>query len=199
MPTILSSNSSSESELNKINNMMNNINLTTHDLEISLHDLQEFDDSLTPAQRKRTPKKKQPKKSKTKKLKEQEEGKKKDLVDILIKNDIDKVKEILETELKDLDESESADKIRYKVCNQVIDDHSNTLLHVAALNEHVDMLSFLLENNADPCLRNKNQHTAYTCTQNKEVREALKVFARENPDMFNYNKVRAIYIGNNLG
>lgn len=189
LPTALSSNSSSETELNKINTQMDNFDLSTDVLEISFQDLQEFDDSLTPEQRKKTPKKKKPKKSKTKKLKEQEDIRKKELIDILVKGDIDRIKELLEKETQNLNESETIDNIHNNFLNQIIDDNSNTLLHIAALNEQCDMLNFLLENNADPCLRNKNQHTAYTSTHSRNVREALKIFAKENPDKFNYNKV----------
>lgn len=193
LPTALSSNSSSESELNKIDIKMNDLDLelTANDLEICLQDLQEFGDSLTPGQRKKTPrKKKPPKKSKTKKLKEQEETRKKELLTVLVKGDINKLKELLENKLKAVGENESVESIKDHFFNEVIDDDSNTVLHIAALNEHCDMLNYLLENNANPCLKNKNQYTAYTCTQSKEIRESLKTFAKENPDKYNYNKVK---------
>lgn len=196
LPTALSSNSNSESELNKLNMKINDLDveLSTNDLEICLQDLQEFDDSLTLEQRKKTPrKKKPPKKTKTKKLKEQEETRKKELFTVLLKGDINKVKEILENKLKDVGENESIESIKENFFNEAIDDNSNTLLHIAALNEHCDMLNYLLENNANPCLKNKNQHTAYTCTQSKEIRESLKTFAKENPDKYNYNKVKFIF------
>lgn len=191
LPTDISSNSSSETELNKIDSKSNNVDLEliTNELEISLQDLQEFGGSLTPEQRKKPHKKKKPKKSKTKKLKEQEEARKKELMYIMVRGDISKLKQILDNELKELDKTESEENIREKFFNQIIDDNLNSLLHVAALNEHCDMLDYLLANNANPCARNKNQHTAYTCTQSKEVRESLKMFAKENPDRYNYNKV----------
>lgn len=169
------------------------LELSINDLEISLQDLQEFDDSLTPEQRKKPHKKKKPKKSNAKKLKEQEEARKKELMHILVKGDTDKLKQILENELKELDETESVQYVRDKFFNQIIDDNSNSLLHVAARNEHCDMLNYLLENNANPCARNKNQHTAYTCTHSKEIRESLKTFAKENPERYNYNKVSTSY------
>lgn len=192
LPTALSSNSNSESELNNINIKINGLDLelSTNDLEICLQDLQEFDDSLTPEQRKKRPKKKKPpKKSKTKKLKELEEARKKELFIVLVKGDINKLKELLEKKLKDQDENESVESIKETFFNETIDDDSNTLLHIAALNEHCDMLNYLLENNANPCLKNKNQQTAYICTQSKEIRELFKTFAKENPDKYNYNKV----------
>lgn len=73
--------------------------------------------------------------------------------------------------------------------NQIIDDCKNTLLHVAAIHEQVDMVSFLLENGADPCLKNVKQYTPYTCMQHKPIRDLLKDYAQRNPDKYNYNKV----------
>lgn len=190
LPTAVSSNSSSVSDFENVNNGINDLDLSTNDLEISFQDLNEFDDTLTPEQRKKTPKKKKPtKKSKTKKLKEQADARKKNLFNISFNGDIDALKEVLDTELKDIEDSDSILQIKESFFNQIVDESSNTILHVVALNEHYDMLHFLLQNNANPCAKNKNQQTAYTCTQSKEIREILKMFAKENPDKYNYNKV----------
>ncbi|KAG5889111.1 hypothetical protein JTB14_003914 [Gonioctena quinquepunctata] len=184
LPTLLSSSSGSEVELDGIDGGVCNLELETNDLEISFNDLREFDDSLTPEQRKKRTAKKKPKKSKAKKLKEQEEASKKEIVDLLVKGDLEKLKQLMrEHSEKQLEENEKEDFV-----NKIIDDNSNSLLHLAALNEHADVIKYLLENGADLCLKNKNQQTTYTCTQSKEIREYLKEFAREHPDKFNYNK-----------
>lgn len=189
LPTALSSASSSESVNDGTVNGTKNVDLSTNDLEISFNDLKEFDDSLTPQQRKKVHKKKKPKKSKTKKLKEQEEARKKELVNTITIGDLDKLSKLLENFIKSGDETENGETSKDNFMNQVIDDSSNTLLHVAAINEQYEVVKFLLENDANPCLKNKNQFTAYTCTQCKEIREYLKSFARENPEKYNYNKV----------
>nr|XP_023023926.1 ankyrin repeat and zinc finger domain-containing protein 1-like [Leptinotarsa decemlineata] len=188
LPTPLSSDSNSEPELNEIdaiNENFNTIELSSKETEISFANLQEFDDSLTPEQRKRP--KKKPRKSKTKKLREQEEARKKELCDILFRGDLTKLKHLIE-EQSNCTISEESGTEKDAFVNKVIDENSNTLLHVAALNEHVDIVGYLLENNANPCLKNKNQQTAYTCTQSKDIRNFLKEFAKMNPDKFNYNK-----------
>lgn len=47
-----------------------------------------------------------------------------------------------------------------------------------------------MEEGADPCLKNKKQHTPYTATQNKETRDIFKDYAFLNPDKHNYNKAQ---------
>lgn len=178
----MSSASSSES-------INNNVDITTNDLEVSFKDLKEFDDSLTPEQRKKVHKKKKPKKSKTKKLKEQEEARKKELIDTIKNGDLEKLNKLLENFIKSSAETENSKTSKEIFINQIIDDSLNTLLHVAAIYEQKQVLTFLLENDANPCLKNKNQYTVYTCTQCKGIRESLKHFARENPEKYNYNKV----------
>lgn len=188
LPTEHLNDSDLELEVDENDDINENVVLSTSELEISLNDLREFDDSLTPEQRKKIPKKKKPKKSKTKKLKEQEDAKKKELIEIITNGDIKKLTILLDDHLK-LTEEES-EKTSDEFINKIVDDESNTLLHVAALKEQTNVITFLLENNANPCLKNKNQQTVYTCTQSKEVREFLRQFARDNPDKFNYNKAQ---------
>ena len=160
------------------------VDLLMENQQIFLEDsLQEFGDSLTPEQRQLKKKKKKPKKSKAKKLQEQEEHRKKELIDVLSTGNIDKLSQLLENFLKVSDKKED-------FVNEAIDDQGNTLLHVAALNEQQETLDFLLKNDANPCLKNQKQQTAYTCTQSKDIREVLKQFARDFPDKFNYNKAQ---------
>ncbi|VEN60790.1 unnamed protein product, partial [Callosobruchus maculatus] len=209
LPATLSSSSSSEEELDE---EIGDLRIESGDTEAQdghpqqpedialeavdenigcLEDLQEFGDSLTPEQRKKlTKKKSKPKKSKSKKLKEQEEAKRKELVDVISRGDISAMERLLADHLNSLQEGVDKEEARTSFVNQVLDENLNTLLHEAALNEQKEMLRFLLDNSADPCLKNKTQHTAYTCTQSKDIREYLKQFAKENPEKFNYNKAQ---------
>ncbi|XP_057657991.1 ankyrin repeat and zinc finger domain-containing protein 1-like [Diorhabda carinulata] len=159
--------------------------LSTADLEISFDDLKEFDDSLTAEQRKKT-KKKKSRKSKNKKLKELEECRKKNLIELICNGDLEQLQHIYEEQLKLMAEERNIEEF----INQIVDNESNTLLHIAAQKEQKDIMDFLLKHNANPCLKNKEQLTAYTCTQSKEIREFLRQFARENPEKHNYNKAQ---------
>lgn len=191
LPGTLSSASSTESGLGKLEGESVELHLKVSSEEINFNDsLCEFEDSLTPEQRKRTPKKKQPRKSKTKKLKEKEEARKKDLIETLTRGDLEKLRKLLENHLKTSEDGEtSKDNGKHSFVNEALDESGNTLLHIAALNEHEEVLKFLLDKDADPCVKNKTQQTAYSCTQSREIREALKQFAKDNPDKYNYNKV----------
>ncbi|EFA08600.1 tRNA endonuclease ANKZF1 [Tribolium castaneum] len=141
------------------------LNLSTENNEISFVDsLQEFEDTLTPEQRR----KRKPKKSKTK----QNEQRKHELIQTLQKGDIETLARVVND------------------FNEIVDDDGNTLLHIAAMNEQNATLSFLLEKGANPCAKNHKQQTPYTCTQSKEIRESLKQFARDFPDKYNYNKAQ---------
>lgn len=74
--------------------------------------------------------------------------------------------------------------------NEILDDQGNSFLHLAAMNEHEDLIKYLLNNEADPCLKNTNQQTPYSCTSSKLSRDAMKKFAREHPDKYNYNRAQ---------
>ncbi|RZC34749.1 ankyrin repeat and zinc finger domain-containing protein 1 [Asbolus verrucosus] len=164
----------------------NDIELSTENQDVSFEEsLQEFGDTLTPEQRKQRIKKKKPKKSRSKKLKEQEEYRKNELIEVLRRGNVNKLGELLENHLK-IEENQ----LRDGFVNEVLDDKGNTLLHIAAMNEQTDTLEFLLKNDANPCAKNQKQQTPYTSTQSKEIREALKQFARDNPDKYNYNKAQ---------
>lgn len=135
---------------------------------------------------------KKPKKSKNKKLKEKEEARKKKLLDILIKGHVLSLKELFNERLKTFEEGMNVLKteIASEFFNEVLSEDGNTFLHLAAMNEHEEMLEYLLENEANPCLKNRNQQTPYTCTENKMVRSLFKKFAKEHPEKYNYNKAQ---------
>lgn len=171
-----------------------NENVTKQFVELDIDldsSLNEFEDSLSPAQRKRAPgKKKATKKSRTQKLKEKEENRRREIVDVLTRGDVEKLKELLEN-VVNVAETEDAKKEKAdEFINEAIEPEGmNTLLHLAAMNEHGGLVEFLLANNANPTLKNKSQQTGYSCTQSKEIREIFKQFAKDNPEKYNYNKV----------
>lgn len=167
--------------------------LSSETLEVSFEDLEEYGDSLTPEQRKKGQHKKKPsRKSKTKKLREQEEARKKNLVDILVKGNVLPLEELFKQRLSIFEEGTNVSKteIASEFFNEVLSEDGNSFLHLAAMNEHEEMLGYLLENEADPCLKNKNQQTPYTSTESKTIRNALKKFAKDNPEKYNYNKAQ---------
>lgn len=156
-------------------------------LEIIVKDvLQPFDDSLTSKQRQsNSPKKRATKKSKSEKNREKLELKRRKIYEIISTGAVTQLKDILNSSLGEANDMEN----KNAQVNEIIDDSKNTLLHVAAIHEQADMVLFLLENGADPCLKNGKQYTPYTCMQDKTIREIFKDFALKNPDMYNYNKV----------
>lgn len=164
--------------------------LNTHDHEVSFEEsLQPFGDSLTPEQRIR--KKKVPKKSKNRKMREREEQRKKNLCELVREGKLEEFKVLLQ---KYLEESPADDQKHTKdgFVNEVLDDDENTLLHLAAKFEQGEFVTFLLENDANPCLKNSKQQTPYVCTQNKAIRELFKTYAQDNPETYNYNKVTCL-------
>lgn len=145
--------------------------------------LKNFDDSLTMEERNQHKKKKQSKKSKNQKLKEAEEARKRDTCEAIRSGDIERLQKILRTSVED-------NKEVIKVVNERISEDGNSLLHIAALANQVGVITFLLENGADVCVKNAKQQTPYTVTPYKEARDGFKQFALDNPDKFNYNKVK---------
>ncbi|XP_060522965.1 tRNA endonuclease ANKZF1-like [Cylas formicarius] len=159
--------------------------------EISFRGLQEYDDSLTPEQRKTGQRKKKPAKTKNQKWREKENERKRKITDVLVRGNVIELKEMLNDRLKTFDSATiSRTDVAAEFFNETLDEIGNSFLHVAAMNEHEEMLRYLLENEADPCLKNKNQQTAYTCTSSKLVRDVLKLYAKENPNKHNYNKAQ---------
>lgn len=198
--------SSSESDQSEINNeSIKNTELSINEQEISLQDaLQCFGDTLTPEDRKKGNKKaKKPKKSKNRLFREREARRKKDIYEIIQSGKLDKLQTLLdnsktkqehEHKIDEVNESEENVKhqsrdLKIDFVNEEIDDHGNTLLHVAVLFGQKDIIKYLLDNDADPCNKNDKHQTPYTCTQDKETRLVFKDFAQLFPEKHNYNKV----------
>lgn len=124
-------------------------------------------------------------------MREREEARKKKLIDVLIKGNVIVLKELFAERLEVFQEAPnmSKEELASEFFNEILDEDGNSFLHIAAGNEHNDMIQYLLENNANPCVKNKNQQTPYSCTKNKDIRETFRNFAKENPEKYNYNKV----------
>ncbi|XP_044760644.1 ankyrin repeat and zinc finger domain-containing protein 1-like isoform X2 [Coccinella septempunctata] len=163
--------------------------LNTEDIEISFEHLEVFVDSEKSAFK--PGKKRKPKKSKVKILQEKEDERKSELINILCTGNLIRLKELLENVGNGIDnELNIVNDLKNEFLNEVLDEDGNSLMHIAAMNEHVDLVRFLLENNSDPCLKNKKHQTPYSSSSSTEVREAMKDFAKENPEKYNYNKAQ---------
>ncbi|XP_045476125.1 ankyrin repeat and zinc finger domain-containing protein 1-like [Harmonia axyridis] len=190
LPTKHSSETNSIADSIPEDDFEENLQLNEADIEISFEHLKVFEDTEKPLSK--TGKKKKPKKSKTKRLLEKEDERKKELIEVLCSGNMIKLKELLDNVGKNVEDDHLnvVEDLRIEFLNEVLDDEGNSLMHIAAMNEHVDMVTFLLENNSDPCVKNKKHQTPYSSTSSKEIREAMKQFAKENPDKHNYNKAQ---------
>lgn len=175
-------NSSSSSNSLLLNN---GDDLVMEEMQLSFNaSLEIFQDTLTNEQRQNLNKKNRNKKSRkplseTKKLKMKEDARKNEIIEVLATGNLQKLKELYEA-------ATTLDSF----INEILDDHGNTLLHIAAMNEHNDIITYLLENGANPCLNNSKHQTAYISTQSKDMRDILKQYARDNPGKYNYNKAQ---------
>lgn len=74
--------------------------------------------------------------------------------------------------------------------NCVADDESeNTLLHIAALENHSEAIRLLLSFGANPVIRNKNNLTPYVVSGSKEAKRSFQNFAASFPDKYDFKKV----------
>uniref|UniRef100_A0A1Y1NCG2 VLRF1 domain-containing protein n=2 Tax=Photinus pyralis TaxID=7054 RepID=A0A1Y1NCG2_PHOPY len=160
-------------------------NLYISEQEISTKSLLEnFDDSLTLEERRR----KKPKKTKSrnKRQAERETLHKAKVYELMQLGNIPNFELYLKNAKIPDDESDN----KSSVINEVIDAHGNSLLHIAAMHRQFDLIRYLLEHDADPCLRNSSQQTPYSSTQDGDVRTVFKTFASEFPEKYNYNKAQ---------
>ncbi|KAK4874736.1 hypothetical protein RN001_014096 [Aquatica leii] len=164
------------------------VDLIFSDQEISMSSvLQPFEDSLTVEERRQRKKKSKKDKLKHKRQIKEDLTRKKQLYDFVSSGHVQN----LENHLKERGGGHVHMEIHnIALVNEVLDDVGNTLLHVAALHQQLEVIRFLLEKGADPCLRNQKQQTAYSCTQNNNVRKIFKNFAQEFPERHNYTKAQ---------
>lgn len=100
--------------------------------------------------------------------------------------------ELFQERLKSFEEGTNVSKteVSQEFFNEILDEDGNSFLHLAAINEHEELLLYLLNNEGDPCLKNKNQQTPYICTSSKVSRDTFRKFAKDNPQKHNYNKAQ---------
>lgn len=194
------SDSSSSSE-NEERSNQNEIFINQQEISFQ-NDLQEYGDSLTPQERKKGRRRAKPPKSSKPKPRDppptankKENKEKNEIFKVIQEGDLKSLELCLEKLQNKLsnntvnDDVEEISKKTVDVINDVLDENSNTLLHLAAIYQQLHIIDYLLNHNADPCKKNSKQQTPYTCTQNKGIREIFKEFAQTFPEKYNYNKV----------
>ena len=77
-----------------------------------------------------------------------------------------------------------------RVLSEPVTKNGDTLLHMAVAIGNVNLIEWLMDNDASPCQRNKNNLTPYTVTNDKTIREVFRSFAFRNPDKFDYAKAQ---------
>ncbi|CAG0884881.1 unnamed protein product [Cyprideis torosa] len=63
-----------------------------------------------------------------------------------------------------------------------------TLLHLACRCSHVEVIRLLMENGADPCLRDAKKRSPFALTRTKEARMVLREFMNQNPTAWDYSR-----------
>ncbi len=74
------------------------------------------------------------------------------------------------------------------IINEPLGENRLTFLHIAAKEGHDKIISALLENGADPSIKDKSKKTAYACCPEKNSRLAFRRFQASNPDLWDYVK-----------
>lgn len=146
--------------------------------------MQEFEDTVPDAnKKKKSIKKKKPKrKDRTKKW---EENLKRNLYNACCKGNLEELKDVLNG-IKVEEENELTPD---KALNLAIDEHGNTVLHIAAMKNHSELIIWLMENNSCPSNKNDKFQTPYIVNTDKGIRNVFRGFALVNPDKYNYPKV----------
>ncbi|KAM9850795.1 tRNA endonuclease ANKZF1 [Aulostomus maculatus] len=106
--------------------------------------------------------------------------------------DVDGLSRILRESGENPERSESnpADTQSQTLLNKCIDSSGFTLLHVASAAAQKAVVRILLEEGADPALRDKKGQTPYTVAPDKDTRNVFRKYMAENPDRYDYNKAQ---------
>ncbi|ODM88001.1 Ankyrin repeat and zinc finger domain-containing protein 1 [Orchesella cincta] len=148
------------------------------DQVVDFNELKEYDDSLTPEQRK-GPKKKSKKPKSDKAFKP--EGILGDLAQALQKPDL----ETFQTLISNLNPS-SSDAIK----NEPVDSNSSTLLHLATKNNHLDIVWSLMDIGCDPIVKDKSGKCPYNYADSRECRDVFRKFMGQFPEKYDYKKAQ---------
>ncbi|XP_069717381.1 tRNA endonuclease ANKZF1 [Phaenicophaeus curvirostris] len=74
--------------------------------------------------------------------------------------------------------------------NQPVDEHGCTLLHVAARAGKAEAVFLLLQEGADPALRDEQDRTPYCVSADKPTRNAFRKFMVDHPDKYDYSRAK---------
>ena len=83
---------------------------------------------------------------------------------------------------------DSNEKLVFDQLNQPLGDTKVTLLHLASKEGHGKMIQVLLENGADPMIKDKAKKTSYSYCPDKNSRMVFRRFQASNPDQWDYIK-----------
>ncbi|NXY00419.1 ANKZ1 protein, partial [Centropus bengalensis] len=78
----------------------------------------------------------------------------------------------------------------HSLLNQPVDESSCTLLHVAARAGKAEVVFLLLEEGADPALRDGQDRTPYCVSADKLTRNAFRKFMVDHPDKYDYSRAK---------
>ncbi|KAJ3046033.1 hypothetical protein HDV00_003782 [Rhizophlyctis rosea] len=69
------------------------------------------------------------------------------------------------------------------------EDIGGSLLHIAAVNGHAEIVGYLLDSGANPCIRaGRKNATPYNIARNKDSRDEFRRFMARQPDRWNYGE-----------
>ncbi|ETE70721.1 Ankyrin repeat and zinc finger domain-containing protein 1 [Ophiophagus hannah] len=88
------------------------------------------------------------------------------------------------------DNSECNDKVTKQLLNTPLDESGWTVLHVAAAAGRTAVVRLLLENGADPAIRDRKEQPPYCVSTNKQTRNEFRRFMGEQPERYDYTRAQ---------
>lgn len=76
------------------------------------------------------------------------------------------------------------------ILNEKINEEGTTLLHVATKEGYHSIVRALLDNGADPTVRNRKGLAPYMVSSDKEMRNVYRRFMASHPELYDYNKAQ---------
>ncbi|XP_026563665.1 ankyrin repeat and zinc finger domain-containing protein 1 [Pseudonaja textilis] len=88
------------------------------------------------------------------------------------------------------DNSECSDIVTKQLLNTPLDESGWTVLHVAAAAGRTAVVRLLLENGADPAIRDRKEQPPYCVSTNKQTRNEFRRFMGEQPERYDYTRAQ---------
>uniref|UniRef100_A0A8C7E589 Ankyrin repeat and zinc finger peptidyl tRNA hydrolase 1 n=1 Tax=Naja naja TaxID=35670 RepID=A0A8C7E589_NAJNA len=88
------------------------------------------------------------------------------------------------------DNSECSNKVTKQLLNTPLDESGWTVLHVAAAAGRTAVVRVLLENGADPAIRDRKEQPPYCVSTNKQTRNEFRRFMGEQPERYDYTQAQ---------